>query len=72
MFKDRREEKRKGKDKRAAGAQRKEPVQLWGLEGLFKMLGYAGPGVEGWAEEQDKAEARSRCPPCKPWGSLTC
>ena len=38
MFEDRREEKRKGKDQRAAGAQRKEPVQLWGLEGLFKMM----------------------------------
>lgn len=40
MFKDRREEKRKEKDERAAGAQRKESIQLWGLEGLFKALGY--------------------------------
>lgn len=71
LFKDGREEKRKEKDERAAGAERKEPIQLWGLEGLFKTLGYAGLRVDR-AEEQDETEARSRGPPCKPWGSLTC
>ena len=71
LFKVGREEKRKEKDQRAAGAQRKEPIQLWGLEGLFKTLGYAGLRVDR-AEEQDETEARSGGPPCKPWGSLTC